>query len=414
MAEPPRKLTKTVVDKLPLPEAGKEQRVYFDSEMKGFCVRVTAAGAKTYVVEKRVNGKTRRVSIGATNVWSNEEAREKAQKLLAEMGEGVDPKAAKAERKQKEITLAEVVEGYKQKRELKPRTLAIYDNVLSRYLSDWLDMPVTALSREMVEKRLEQIANTNGPRGQGRAMAGQTYRLLRSLVRFSQAEHEVNGKPIIEIDPTRNLSEGRTWTKSVRREGVVQKHQLADWFKAVGGLRNRTIKDYLIFTLLTGLRRQEALGLKWTEVSLPGAHIRIDASRTKNGKEHGLPLSDYLHELLKDRLQVNQLESPFVFPGRDLSKPLKEPKRALEQIAKVSGIKFMVHDLRRTFITVAESLDVPAYALKKLVNHSTKNDVTAGYIVSEIERLRQPMQRITDFMLEQAGISEARHKQAKG
>ncbi len=51
----------------------------------------------------------------------------------------------------------------------------------------------------------------------------------------------------------------------------------------------------------------------------------------------------------------------------------------------------MLHDLRRTFITIAKALDIPAYTLKKLVNHSTGNDVTGGYIVSDMECLRAPM-----------------------
>ena len=55
--------------------------------------------------------------------------------------------------------------------------------------------------------------------------------------------------------------------------------------------------------------------------------------------------------------------------------------------------------LRRTFITIAESLDIPVYALKKLPNHKTSSDVTAGYVVIDIERLRKPMQMITDYIL---------------
>ena len=59
----------------------------------------------------------------------------------------------------------------------------------------------------------------------------------------------------------------------------------------------------------------------------------------------------------------------------------------------------MLHDLRRTFITAAESLDISAYALKRLLNHKMSNDVTAGYIINDVERLRKPMQLITDHLL---------------
>ena len=71
----------------------------------------------------------------------------------------------------------------------------------------------------------------------------------------------------------------------------------------------------------------------------------------------------------------------------------------MNRIMGATGITFTLHDLRRTFITVAESLDIPAYALKRLLNHKMSNDITAGYIITDVERLRMPMQRITDYML---------------
>ena len=67
------------------------------------------------------------------------------------------------------------------------------------------------------------------------------------------------------------------------------------------------------------------------------------------------------------------------------------------------GATSTLHDLRRTFATIAEGLDLPAYALKRLLNHKMTNDVTAGYIMRDVELLRKPMQRITDFLLKQMG-----------
>jgi hypothetical protein len=55
---------------------------------------------------------------------------------------------------------------------------------------------------------------------------------------------------------------------------------------------------------------------------------------------------------------------------------------------------------------VAESLDISAYAVKRLANHKMTNDVTAGYIIGDVERLRNPMQRITDFLV-QASLAES-------
>ncbi len=80
-----------------------------------------------------------------------------------------------------------------------------------------------------------------------------------------------------------------------------------------------------------------------------------------------------------------------MFPAESKIGHLVEPSKAMLRVAKLSSINFTVHDLRRTFITTAESLDIPVYALKRLLNHKMANDVTAGYIVIDVERLRKPM-----------------------
>jgi integrase len=89
----------------------------------------------------------------------------------------------------------------------------------------------------------------------------------------------------------------------------------------------------------------------------------------------------------------------YVFPGAGAAGHIIEPRKLMAQVTKSSGVHFTVHDLRRTFITIAESLDIPAYALKRLMNHKMSNDVTAGYIIVDVERLRKPMQHVTDYIL---------------
>ncbi len=74
---------------------------------------------------------------------------------------------------------------------------------------------------------------------------------------------------------------------------------------------------------------------------------------------------------------------------------------------KFSGIHFTVHDLRRTFIIIAEGLDISAHALKRLLNHKMSGDITAGYIVTDVERLRKPMQQITDYFLKCMGAMQS-------
>jgi integrase len=166
-------------------------------------------------------------------------------------------------------------------------------------------------------------------------------------------------------------------------------------------LKNSLARDYLRLLLFTGLRRSEAASLEWDDVDLVGRTLTI--RETKNREPLVLPLSDFLWDMLAARHEASP-NSQWVFPGPGKSGHLSEPKTAVRQVVTLSGIDFTPHDLRRTFLTIAESLDVPAYALKQLANHKTKGDVTAGYIVSDAERLRPPMELITNHLLQKAMV----------
>lgn len=92
------------------------------------------------------------------------------------------------------------------------------------------------------------------------------------------------------------------------------------------------------------------------------------------------------------QLKLKIVASDYVFPGSGNGGYLVEPRVQMGKITEFSGVNFTVHDLRRTFITIAESLDIAAYSLKRLLNHKMTNDVTSGYIITDVERLRKPMQ----------------------
>lgn len=128
----------------------------------------------------------------------------------------------------------------------------------------------------------------------------------------------------------------------------------------VQSLQNETLRDYLILILLTGLRRQEAAKLMWEHVDLVAKTLTIVRENAKNNELHTLPLSDYLFELLKSRSQnkINQ----YVFPGTGSAGYIIEPRKQMANVTKASGIHFTVHDLRRSFITIAEGLDISTYA----------------------------------------------------
>lgn len=103
--------------------------------------------------------------------------------------------------------------------------------------------------------------------------------------------------------------------------------------------------------------------MKWKQIDLKAKTLKI--TDTKNHEIHILPLSDFLHELL---LRCNKDSiSDFVFHGTGIVGHIIEPRKQIAKVVKETGTHFTVHDLRRTFITLAESLNIPAYVLKRLL-----------------------------------------------
>ncbi len=159
----PFEFTKAKIDKLPLPKSG--QAFYFDTIVRGFGCRIGAGGTKSYFVQGRHNGAKQRVTIGRHGAWVPETARKRAQELLVEINKGVDHAAVKAEKKAKAITLAAVFEQFKQSRKLRDTTLRVYTSTLTRCFGDWLDKPITDISKDMIEQRYQKLLNTDWQRG---------------------------------------------------------------------------------------------------------------------------------------------------------------------------------------------------------------------------------------------------------
>ena len=85
---------------------------------------------------------------------------------------------------------------------------------------------------------------------------------------------------------------------------------------------------------------------------------------------------------------------------------LVEPKVQVQKVIQASKVSFTLHDLRRHYIALSDSLDLSSFCIKRLVNHSRGSDVTSGYVVSDVERLRGPMQKIEDKILQFAKVTK--------
>lgn len=388
------RITKSFIDKLdiptPYPNGSCRQSFYRDTVIPGFGLRVTSGGARSFIVERRINGKVKRITLGKYGNLTVEQARKQAMKVLGEVATGSDPIAEKREKQLKGVTLDEVFEGYlKTRKDLKETTRLDYRRSINWAFDDWLSKPMTDITKDMVEIRHRE----KGKRSPARA--NNAMRVLRALFNHARNKYEdAQGNPMIPVNPVDRLSQNRAWYTIKPRQTVIKPHQLAKWYQATLLLNTETTRDYLHLLLYTGLRRSEASRLSWDDVDFKDRTLIIQ--ETKNKRTHTLPLSDALEELLSRRHEDRS--SPFVFPSDSKRGYLIEPRTAVERVSNLSGVPFTLHDLRRTFITIAESLDIPGYALKRLMNHKDPNDVTAGYIISDVERLRKPMQKISDFI----------------
>ena len=393
------KLNKSFVDDANLPD-GRDQIFYRDKEIRGFALRVTSSGTKSFVVEKMIGNKIRRITLGKYGALTTEDARKQAQALIGDISKCKDPVAEKKATKLRSITLREVFDDYLRTRKtLKPKTIYDYNRVLNLAFKNWGNKPLTSITKDKVTKLHDSLGKERG-----KAYANLSMRVLRALFNFASEEYEnTPGCALITENPVKRLSKTKAWYHIDRRKTYIKSHELAAWYSAVQQLENITLRDYLILILFTGLRRQEAAKLQWDQVDLKSKTLTV--TDTKNNEAHTLPLSDFLFELFSTRKINSQCD--YVFPGTGVGGYIIEPRKQIAKVIAASGISFSIHDLRRTFITIAESLDIPAYALKRLLNHKMKNDVTSGYIMTDVERLRKPMQLISDYMLKCMGVEKS-------
>jgi integrase len=389
------KLTKASVDRIEAPDPSGKQRIHWDVELRGFGVLASGTTrAKSYIAQRRMpDGKTRRVTVGAVAEFSRvEDARRKAGSLLQGLREGIDPKA---ERRREALTgkpLGAWLDLYLQANKgLRPKSVEEYRRG-AKYLDAWIDRSLREITPDMVETKHATIGKEAGP-----ASANASMRMLRAVWNFA-----LDRDGTLPANPTRRLKRG--WFELPARTGMVKADDLERFYKAVDALPNQTASDYLKLLLFTGMRRREAAGLRWDEVDFATRVIRLPASRVKADRKLDLPMSDFVRDLLVARRLLGS-DRGWVFGGNSLSGHLEEPRTQLNAIGQAAGIRVTPHDLRRTFITVAESCDISGYALKAMINHAAGTDITSAYIQLSTERLRNAVQQVADRMKGLCGIT---------
>lgn len=232
------RLTKSFIERLPTPRLhgpGKpRQKIYRDAALPGFGLRITSGAARSFIVEKRVNGINRRVTIGRYGQITLEQARIMAFSLLSEMSQGIDPVEVNHDSKLKNITLLECYNDYlKLRHNLTPTTIADYTRSIDGALKDWRNKPLIKITKTMITERHRRL----GLRSHARA--NNTMRLLRALFNFAiHAYEDTEGQALLQVNPVTVLSHCRAWYPSNRRQTLIKTHQLAAWYAATLQLCN--------------------------------------------------------------------------------------------------------------------------------------------------------------------------------
>lgn len=427
MSNEKTKLTKTFVDSLPL--SPHKAIFYRDSELIGFALRVTSF--KVYIAERRIgNGRSSiRVTIGRHGDLTPTQARDQAQMLLAQMAQGINPNLEKQKQKLKQEadyataiaqpTLLDAYTAYKSERNLSEKTLKDYNQCINDYFEDWQDIKLINITRKMVQNKHTELSTRS------KARANLAMRFLRALFNFSTEHYlDFEDRNIIDIsNPVKTLNAKKAWNKVRRRKGYIRKDQLNDWVNTVittewvgQNYYNHnayTNQDFLLTILLTGFRREEAESLQWTHVDLKyGTVTSVDP---KNGIPITLPMGPMLHHIMQCRHDRSGAK-PYVFQARQREGHIINRSKARYLITELSGIEFTYHDLRRTFSSIANSINVGAYTIKRLINHTTedaKTDVTDGYIQVSFEDMKDAMCKIEKVIFNDEAIDKIKNRDFK-
>jgi len=405
-----RKLTKKIVDGLPLPEKG--QVFYWDENLIGFGLRLTPT-RKTYIAQARVNGTTRRATVGVHGIITADQAREKALRLLGEMADGKDPGAEKRKERAEQTTLREVADRYmelkrtKKGHPLKQASKNDIDRHVKTTFSDWADLPLASITRDMVGKRYQQALKKS------EAQAVQGFRVLRAIYNWQRNNtKDKSGNPTMPENPCLAITDNSAWAYVPARDRKIPLKKVGlTWNLLRATLDSpgqtdaeRTMTAAVMFAFLTGARWGEVAPLIWTQVDFDESAWGLPDP--KNRKKITFPLNRQALEILKGQAGKHDV---FVFPGRGKAGHVHRPTRLMRKMGEACGVAVSPHDLRRTYNAIGEACGIEYWKRKLLLGHSVGGDVTLSSYseTNDLTRLAPEAQQIADWIEQQGRIAGA-------
>lgn len=389
--------TQASLDNLTPPTTGRHY--YRDEQESALGLSHTANGTKSFfVVVRQGDGTKRRVILGRYPTLKIAAARKAAKATAGKAAEGKDVVEEKRERRRRTKTLNEVLNDYIEAKgeKLKASTVADYRRAINEVFADLTEKQMSRITSDQILT----LYKRHGKRSPARAENAR--RVLRAIFNFARKRHQrADGTSPFDRNPVDAILDLKLAHEVRRRDTVLHAHQLPAWWSAVESLKNPVARDYLQFLILTGCRKGEAARLRWRDVDLDGRLFRLHD--TKNRETVTLPLPGHVAR----RLDARRPDKPdeWIFPGSSTEGNYDSPYEAVKAVSEASGVIFTPHDLRRTFITIAEGLDIGIYSIKRLVNHKLpKSDVTTGYIVRSFDRLALASRKVERQVLSLAGV----------
>ena len=422
-------LTHGAIERLTCPE-GKQQAFMRDSEAPGLRVRVTAAGAKSFVYESKLNRQTIRRTIGDVKSWTIEQARAEARRLAVVLDSGQDPR--EIERQKQADKQAQAIAATERAKAALREALPVAE-AWAAYIAE--RSPHWGELHRKDHERLARAggqASNRGTRGTGMTKAGPLHPLMAIPLRDltaptieAWAAHEAQTRPTVarlawrmlkaflswcaeqpdyapllpNTNPARSKRAREALGKPKAKDDALLKEQLAQWFAAVPSISTPAVSAYLQTLLLTGARPGEVLAMRWEDINLQWRGLTI---RDKVEGERVIPLTPYVSALLHALPRRNA----YVFASNRLENaPITEPNHAHDKACAVAGIKGLtLHGLRRSFGSLTEWLEVPAGVVAQIQGHKPSATAEKHYRVRPLDLLRGHHERIEAWILEQAGI----------
>lgn len=384
----PSNLTPQLIKAMEPPARGN--RIEWDTQERGLGLQVTAAGRRAFVLRYVFNGHERRMTLGEFPTLNLTAARKLARDRKGEIARGVDPLNAKEEARRSAqaarnvLTLGKAVTSYLAAREtgdgrraaLKPRSLVEARRALEKHWSPLHAIPLAGIDRVHVAARLDAIAGESGPVAANRARAN-----LSALFGWAIRKGHVTTNPVAASEPAVLESE-------IARDRVLAAPEIELLWQATEGPGEyRAIVRLL---LLTGQRREEVAGMRWSELDLDRAMWSLPKERTKNGLPHDVPLSAEVLALVRAverrpgrNLLFGDGKGPFsawssckaaldrklarMRAEARLGRPLRADEEPDPKEDALPG--WRLHDLRRTLVTGMNDLGILPHVVEAVVNH---------------------------------------------